>query len=105
MAVKILNDLRQNRGVRAAQLVMFFNELIISYAEILRVDHNMEYFPPPECTAVVGRHHGQTSVHDRVEVDGEWKYQQISEGPSGCQPTGTCAFTVCSSSPLDNSAE
>ena len=101
--MKTLNDLRRNRGVRGAQLVVVFTELIVTRAEILRVGYDMEYFPPPERTAIVGSHcHDQTSVQDRVELDGEWEYQQIYEGPSGYQPTGTCASTGCPSSPLDS---
>ena len=100
--MNILNDLRRNRGVQAAQLVVFFTELIVTHAEIPRVDRNMEYAPPPERAAIVGRHHDQTSIHDLIEVDGEWEYQQIFEGPSRRQSTGTCAFT---GSPLDNGVE
>ena len=105
VAVKILNDLRRSRGVRAIQLAVFFNELILSRAEILRVGCDMEDFSPPERVAVVRRHNDQTSAHDRIELDGEWEYQQIFEGSPRCQSTGTCTFTGCPSFLVDNGVE
>ena len=105
VAAKTLNDLRRSRGVRTAQPDVFFTELIISRAEILRVGRNMEYLPPPKCAAIVGSHDDQAPVHDCVELDGEWEYQQIFEGPPRCQSTGTCAFTGYPLSSLGNGVE
>ena len=105
VAVKLLNDLRRSRGVRVAQLVVPFSELIMFHAEVLRVGRGMEHFRPPERAAIVGGDDDQTSVRDRIEVDGEREYQQIFEGVPWCKPTRTCAFTGCPSSPVDMSVE
>ena len=91
--------------MQVVQLVIPFQELIIFRAEILRVGRGMEHFRPPERAAIVGGDDDRTSVHDRIEVDGEREYQQVFEGVPWCQPIRTCAFTGRPWSPVDMGVE